>query len=88
MGALAIAGFSVAVFVSTNEIVYPSLFYGPIGDNYARVSLASVHATLGFLALLGHLWHANRARAAQRGISYGTFFNFIALRGQVSTTYS
>ena len=88
LGALAIAGFSVAVFVSTNEIVYPSLFYGPIGGDYARVSLASVHATLGFLALLGHLWHANRARAAKRGVSYGTFFNFIALRAQVSTTYS
>ena len=86
LGALAIAGFSVAVFVSTNEIVYPSIFYGPIGGNYARVSLAGVHATLGFLALLGHLWHANRARAAKRGVSYGTFFNYIALRAQVSTT--
>ena len=29
LGALAIAGFSVACFVSVNEIAYPSVFYGP-----------------------------------------------------------
>ena len=78
MGALAIAGFSVAVFVSTNEIVYPSVFYGDIGGDNVRLSLASVHAALGFLALVGHLWHANRAKAATRGVFYGTFFNLMA----------
>ena len=80
LGALAIAGFSVAVFVSTNEIVYPSVFYGPVGSttDSIRAALASVHAGLGFLALLGHLWHAFHARAAIRGVQYGTFFDFIA----------
>ncbi|MEO0537481.1 MAG: chlorophyll a/b binding light-harvesting protein [Cyanobacteria bacterium P01_A01_bin.123] len=80
LGALAIAGFSVAVFVSTNEIVYPSVFYGPVGSatDSIRAALASVHAGLGFLALLGHLWHAFHARAATRGVQYGTFFDFIA----------
>ena len=31
LGALAIAGFSVAVFVSVNEVAYPPVFYGPVG---------------------------------------------------------
>ena len=78
LGALAMVGFSVAVFVSTNEIAYPSVFYGPLGSDYVRVSLASVHAGLGFLALVGHLWHATRAQAANRGVSYGTFSEFMA----------
>lgn len=79
LGALAIAGFSVACFVSVNEIVYPSLFYGPVGGNPSiRAALASVHAALGFIALLGHLWHAYKARAATRGVIYKSFFDFVA----------
>ena len=80
LGALALTGFSVACFVSVNEIAYPSVFYGAIGEtsNSVRAVLASVHATLGFLALLGHLWHAYRVRSALRGMRYDTFFDFIA----------
>jgi len=80
LGALAIAGFSVACFVSVNEIVYPSVFYGNVGaiTHSTRAALASVHAGLGFLALTGHLWHAYRARAALRGFEFATFFDFIA----------
>jgi photosystem II CP43 chlorophyll apoprotein len=80
LGALAIAGFSVACFVSVNEIAYPSVFYGPVGGtaNSIRAALASVHAGLGFLALVGHLWHAYRARSAMQGLRYNTFFDFIA----------
>ncbi|MEL6332714.1 MAG: chlorophyll a/b binding light-harvesting protein [Cyanobacteria bacterium J06626_26] len=79
LGALAIAGFSVAVFVSVNEIAYPSVFYGPIGgtSESIRAALASVHATLGFLALLGHLWHAYRAINSAVTTEYGTFFDFM-----------
>jgi photosystem II CP43 chlorophyll apoprotein len=80
LGALAIAGFSVACFVSVNDIVYPSVFYGSVGavtDSTCAV-LASVHAGLGFLALMGHIWHAYRARSATRGIEFDTFFDFIA----------
>lgn len=80
LGALAIAGFSVACFVSVNEIAYPSVFYGTVGGSAPsiRAALASVHAGLGFIALVGHLWHAFQARSAARGIKYNTFFDFIA----------
>ena len=79
LGALAIAGFSVAVFVSVNEVAYPSIFYGPIGGTSTslRAALATVHATLGFLALLGHLWHAYRAINSSVTPKYGTFFDFM-----------
>jgi photosystem II CP43 chlorophyll apoprotein len=80
LGALAIAGFSVACFVSVNDIVYPSVFYGAVGavTDSTRATLASVHAGLGFLALMGHLWHAYRVRATQRGLQFATFFDFMA----------
>ena len=80
LGALALAGFSVACFVSVNEIAYPSVFYGSIGDTAPsiRTALASVHAGLGFLALVGHIWHAYRSRAATRGVKYNTLFDLMA----------
>ncbi|MGF1568042.1 MAG: chlorophyll a/b binding light-harvesting protein [Nodosilinea sp.] len=79
LGALAIAGLSAAAFVSINDIAYPSLFYGSLDSTTSvRAALASVHAGLGFLALLGHLWHAIRARAAQQGREFGTFFDQMA----------
>jgi photosystem II CP43 chlorophyll apoprotein len=78
LGALAIAGFSVACFVSVNDIAYPNVFYGPVSGSPVRAALASVHAALGFLALIGHLWHAYRARSAERGVQANTFFDFMA----------
>jgi photosystem II CP43 chlorophyll apoprotein len=77
LGALALIGFSVACFVSVNEIAYPPVFYGFVGSS-VRSSLASVHATFGFLALVGHLWHAYRARSETQGVTYNTFFDFMA----------
>ncbi|ELR99584.1 chlorophyll a/b binding light-harvesting protein [Gloeocapsa sp. PCC 73106] len=80
LGALALVGFSVAVFVSVNEIAYPSVFYGTVGgtSQSLRAVLASVHAAFGFLALMGHLWHAYRARWAEQGKRYDSFFDFVA----------
>ena len=79
LGALAMIGFSVACFASVNEVAYPSIFYGPVGTTTEsiRASLATAHATFGSLALLGHLWHAYRARSLQRGVRYNTFFDFV-----------
>ncbi|WP_416676881.1 hypothetical protein [Egbenema bharatensis] len=77
LATLALVGFSVACFVSVNEIVYPSVFYGFVGSA-VRSSLASVHAAFGFLALVGHLWHAYRARSETQGVTYNTFFDFMA----------
>ena len=79
LGALALAGFSVAGFVSVNEIAYPTVFFGPVGANISvRNALANVHVTLGFVALLGHVWHAYRAREASKGVRFNTFFDFVA----------
>ncbi|OLP16989.1 light-harvesting protein [Leptolyngbya sp. 'hensonii'] len=80
LGALAIAGFNVACFISVNDIAYPSVFYGDVDaiTQSTRAALASVHAGLGFLALVGHIWHAYRARAATRGLQFVTFFDYIA----------
>jgi len=79
LGALAIAGFSVAVFVSVNEVAYPTVFYGPIGgtEPSIRTALASVHATFGALALLGHLWHAYRSLSVSLGTQQGTLFDLM-----------
>jgi photosystem II CP43 chlorophyll apoprotein len=78
LAALALAGFSVACFVSVNSVAYPEVFYGPVLSSPTRVALASVHAGLGFLALVGHGWHAYRARSAERGVKFNTFFDFMA----------
>lgn len=80
LGALALMGFSVACFVSVNEIAYPSVFYGGVADgtDSLRTVLANVHITLGFLALIGHIWHAYRAKSVLWGKRYNTFFDFMA----------
>ena len=51
----------------------------PVDSTYSvRAALASVHAALGFLALLGHLWHAYRARSADKGLRFKTLFDLVA----------
>ncbi len=80
LGALALIGFSVACFVSVNDTVYPSVFYGSVDTSVdsIRAALASVHATFGFLALVGHVWHAYRARVSEHGLGLQTVFDALA----------
>ncbi|MEL6321236.1 MAG: chlorophyll a/b binding light-harvesting protein [Cyanobacteria bacterium J06626_14] len=81
LGALALMGWSAACFVSVNELAYPSVFYGPVRlDTVSvRTFLENSHIILGFIALLGHIWHAFRARwRIKRGIVYQSLFDFLA----------
>lgn len=81
LGALAIMGWSAACFVLVNDVAYPSVFYGPVGNETVstRTFLANAHLILGCIALLGHVWHAFRARwRVKRGIIYQSLFDFLA----------
>jgi photosystem II CP43 chlorophyll apoprotein len=68
--ALAYMGFFAAYFVWVNDTVYPEVFYGPVGINSVegvctpRYWLMLFHGVLAILLLIGHWWHAFRARMA------------------------
>ncbi|MBW4619689.1 MAG: chlorophyll a/b binding light-harvesting protein [Cyanosarcina radialis HA8281-LM2] len=75
LGAIAYMGILAAYFVFANDTVYPEVFYGPVRilvnpDNTLSLRgwLATSHVTLGFMFLVGHLWHAWRARAKAAGV--------------------
>jgi photosystem II CP43 chlorophyll apoprotein len=67
-------GFFAAYFASVNNTAYPEVFYGPIrtlesspGIVSSRGWLVSFHFVLAVIFLLGHIWHALRARAIAAG---------------------
>ena len=77
LGALAYMGIFAAYFVTVNDIVYPEVFYGPVGVLKtetgivtARGWLATFHIAFGLLALCGHIWHGVRARGIARGYNF------------------
>jgi len=75
LGALAYMGFLAAYFVTVNDTVYPSVFYGPLASTAAgeispRIWLATAHFVLAVLFLFGHLWHALRVRATAAGFDF------------------
>ncbi|MDF5724585.1 MAG: chlorophyll a/b binding light-harvesting protein [Rhizonema sp. PD37] len=77
IGAVAYMAFFAAYFISVNNTVYPDVFYGPLGNlevSTGNVSsrgwLAIFHFVLGLLFLIGHIWHALRARAAEAGFDF------------------
>jgi photosystem II CP43 chlorophyll apoprotein len=74
IGAVAYMGFLAAYFAAVNNTVYPEVFYGPVkaietatGIVSARGWLVTFHFVLALIFLLGHIWHALRARARAGG---------------------
>jgi photosystem II CP43 chlorophyll apoprotein len=87
-GALAYMGFLAAYFVSVNDTVYPSVFFGPVGVRAVdgiitpRAWLAWFHIFFAVLLLAGHWWHAGRSRIIAAGFNFSTLkFNSNALFG-------
>ncbi|WP_250123916.1 chlorophyll a/b binding light-harvesting protein [Chroococcidiopsis sp. CCMEE 29] len=77
LGALAYMGFLAAYFAWVNNTVYPEVFYGPVGAIEtstgivsARGWLVTFHFVLALLFLVGHIWHALRARAVEAGFDF------------------
>ncbi|NEP58566.1 MAG: chlorophyll a/b binding light-harvesting protein [Symploca sp. SIO2G7] len=75
-GALAYMGLLAAYFVSVNDTVYPSIFYGPTNiaatatELTSRTWLATFHYALAGFLLLGHFWHALRVRTRAMGFDF------------------
>ncbi|MBE9031444.1 chlorophyll a/b binding light-harvesting protein [filamentous cyanobacterium LEGE 11480] len=57
LGGLAFMAFTSCLFVSHNTVAFPPEFYGS-----DRLMAANIQAGLAVVALVGHLWHAYRAR--------------------------
>jgi photosystem II CP43 chlorophyll apoprotein len=77
LGALAYMGFFAAYFVTVNDTIYPTVFYGPLGLSTtetgvvtARTWLATSHFALALVFLSGHLWHAIRVRVTAAGFNF------------------
>jgi photosystem II CP43 chlorophyll apoprotein len=77
IGGVAYMGFLAAYFASVNNTVYPEAFYGPVkaietsaGIVSARGWLVTFHFVLAVIFLLGHIWHALRARAIAAGFDF------------------
>ncbi|GEM_PF-5685092 len=59
LAALGWMGILSGYFVLNSDVAYPPQFYGP-----DKGGIAATQFILGFLLLLGHTWHAVRARSA------------------------
>ncbi|MBW4615294.1 MAG: chlorophyll a/b binding light-harvesting protein [Desmonostoc vinosum HA7617-LM4] len=77
LGALAYMGFLAAYFVTVNDTVYPTVFYGPLGLSTtaagvitSRTWLATTHFALAVVFLSGHIWHALRVRVIAAGLNF------------------
>jgi len=77
LAALAYMGIFAAYFVTVNDTVYPTIFYGPLGISPTdtgiitnRTWLATSHLALGLVLLTGHIWHAIRARVFDAGLTF------------------
>lgn len=77
LGALAYMGFFAAYFVTVNDTVYPTVFYGSLGWTTTasgvvtvRTWLATSHLALAIVFLVGHIWHALRVRVIAAGLNF------------------
>ncbi|MEA5617205.1 chlorophyll a/b binding light-harvesting protein [Cronbergia sp. UHCC 0137] len=75
LGAIAYMGFLAAYFVTVNDTVYPTEFYGPLGLTTSgvisvRTWLATSHLALAIVFLSGHIWHALRVRVIAAGLDF------------------
>ncbi|MEH2011583.1 chlorophyll a/b binding light-harvesting protein [Nostoc sp.] len=77
LGALAYMGLLAAYFVTVNDTVYPTVFYGPLGLSTSasgvitvRTWLATSHFALAVVFLAGHIWHALRVRVIAAGLDF------------------
>lgn len=77
LGAISYMGFLAAYFCTVNATAYPEVFYGPVGLIHndtgvvtARGWLATFHFAFAVLFLLGHIWHAIRARNKEAGFDF------------------
>jgi photosystem II CP43 chlorophyll apoprotein len=89
-GALAYMGLFAAYFVTVNDVVYPSVFYGPVGVTNVdgvitpRTWLGLFQVIFAALLLAGHFWHALRARAIANGFVFSQMkFNANATFGDI-----
>jgi len=65
LGAVGWMGLLSGFFVRYCDAAYPPQFYGP-----ERSGAAAVQYILGFILLVGHVWHASRARAGGEPVPY------------------
>ena len=77
LGAISYMGFLAAYFCHVNATAYPEVFYGAVGvlrDDSGIVSargwLVTFHVAFAILFLLGHIWHAVRARNKAAGFNF------------------
>jgi photosystem II CP43 chlorophyll apoprotein len=88
LGAVAYMALVAAYFCTVNNTVYPVVFYGPVGlietttgVITARGWLATFHFVFALLFLLGHIWHALRARGAAAGFDFSKGDTLVTFAG-------
>lgn len=77
LAAISYMGFLAAYFCYVNATAYPEVFYGAVGTitNSTNVVtsrgwLVTFHIAFAVLFLLGHIWHAIRARSKEAGFDF------------------